>query len=335
MSIQIKGVKADSIPWLLEPDPDNPGVRYFALRYLFAKKADDPEVRQAQADVMSTGPVPAILDAQHPDGYWVKPGGGYTPSYRSTVWSVMYLAELGADPADPRVRRGCEYVLAHSIAVNGGFSLNDRPVPSGVIHCLNGDLLYALLTLGYGDDPRLQTALDWQARAITGEGDVKYYKSGTSGPGFGCGYNSKQSCGWGANKALRALSAVPQDLCTPEVQRAIEAGVEFLFSRDPAIADYPYTGQVSSSWFKFSFPLSYRSDVLETAAVLVSLDCGDDPRLDNLIDLIRSKANEQGRWTMETSINGKMWADIEEKGKPSKWVTLRALRVLGKTPTQK
>lgn len=331
MQTQSESAYKDPLPWLLEPDAANPGVRCHALRALLGKPEDDPEVKQSRADVMSTGPVPAILNAQHPDGYWVKPGGGYTPSYRSTVWSVMYLAELGADPADPRVRRGCEYVLAHSIAANGGFSLSDRPVPSGVIHCLNGDLLYALLTLGYSNDPRLQAALNWQVQAITGDGDCRYYKSGTSGPGFGCGYNKKQPCGWGANKALRALGAVPRDLRTPEVQQAINAGLDFLFSCDPATAEYPYTRQVSSSWFKFSFPLSYRSDVLETASVLVNLGCGDDQRLANLVNLIRSKADEQGRWTMETSLNGKLWVDIEEKDKPSKWVTLRALQVLSKT----
>jgi hypothetical protein len=318
----------DPIPWLLEPDPDNPGVRYFALRNLLGRPEDDLEVQAARAVIMTTGPVPAILDAQYPDGYWVKPGGGYSPKYRSTVWQIIFLAELGADPADERVQRGCEYLLSHSIAANGAFSALQKPVPSGSVPCLNGNLLYALQRLGFRDDPRVQAALDWLVRAITGEREFRYLKSGTSGPCFACSANEGQPCGWGANKAMKALLAVPSEQRTPAMQCALEVGAEFLLSRDPAVADYPYTQRVSSTWFKLGFPLSYWSDVLETTAILVELGYGDDPRLANALQFILSKQDEQGRWKLENSLSGKMWADIEQKGKPSKWVTLRALRVL-------
>ena len=316
----------DPIPWLLKPDLDSPGVRYLALRELLDRLEDDPEAQTARAAIMTTGPAPAILDAQYPDGYWVKPGGGYSPKYRGTVWQIIFLAELGADPFDERVRRGCEYLLSHSIAANGAFSALQKPVPSGSVLCLNGNLLYALHRLGYAEDSRVQMALDWLARAITGE--IRYLKSGTSGPGFACSANEGQPCAWGANKAMKALLAVPQERRIPAVRRAIEVGAEFLLSRDPAVADYPYTERVSSTWFKFGFPLSYWSDVLETTAVLVELGYGDDPRLANAFQLILSKQDAQGRWKLENALTGKMWADIEEKGKPSKWVTLRALRVL-------
>ena len=85
----------DPIPWLLEADPATPGVRYFALRDLLDRPEDDPEVREARAPIMTTGPVPTILGAQHPDGYWVKPGSGYAPKYRGTVWQIILLAEPG------------------------------------------------------------------------------------------------------------------------------------------------------------------------------------------------------------------------------------------------
>ena len=328
LTLQTEILRGDPLPWLLEPDAANPAVRYFALRDLLDKSKDDPEVRRARTDIMTTGPVPAILAAQDPEGYWVKSGSGYSPKYRATAWQIIFLAELGADPGDERVRRGCEYLLGHSLAITGAFSVNRVPVPSGALHCLNGNLLYALISLGYADDPRVQTALTWKAQAITGEGEISYYRSGTAGPGFACGVNLGQPCGWGATKALKALSAVPQDQCTPEVQRAIERGVEFLLSRDPAVADYPYTERVSSSWFRFGFPLSYWSDVLESTAVLVASGYGRDPRLERAIRFILGKQDAQGRWKLENSLNGKMWIDIEKRGKPSKWITLRALRVL-------
>jgi hypothetical protein len=328
MEIESKRLNTDALDWLLEADPNNPGVRFFALRDLSALPAGDLKVRQAQSDVMASGPVPAILDAQYPAGYWVKPGGGYSPSYRATIWQIIFLAELGADPTDEHVRRGCEYLLGHSIAASGGFSMSQRPVPSSVVHCLNGDLLCALLRLGYSADPRVQAALDWQTQAITGQDGVRYYKSGTSGPGFECGYNQGQPCAWGATKVIKALASVPPQQRTPAVERAIQAGVQFLLSHDLAVADYPYTERINSSWFRFGFPLSYRSDILETADALAQLGYAADPRLANARQFILSKRDKRGHWKMETSLNGKMWTDVEEKGKPSKWVTLRAMRVL-------
>ena len=321
--------RTDVVGWLLVPDPANPGARYWALRDLLGRPEDDPELVQAQADVMAHGPVPAILDAQYPDGYWVKPGGAISPSYRSTLWQVIFLAEFGADPQDERVRQAYAYLLDNGQAANGGFSISERPVPSSALLCSHGDLLWALLQMGWAGDERVQAALDWLVAAVTGEGEIRYYKSGTSAPGFCCGANQGQSCAWGATKILKALATVPPDQRTGPVKQAIDAGVGFLLSRDPTVADYPYTERVNSTWFKFGFPLSYRSDVLETTAVLVAFGHGDDPRLANALRFIQGKADSQGRWPMEQSFNGKMWADIEAKGAPSKWVTLRALRVLG------
>ena len=107
-------LKADPTEWLLEKD--NPSVRYFTLTDLLDRPADDADVVAARQAIMETGPVPAILAEQHTDGYWVKPGPGYNPKYRSTVWSVIFLAQLGADGNDERIRRGGEYILSHSIS---------------------------------------------------------------------------------------------------------------------------------------------------------------------------------------------------------------------------
>jgi hypothetical protein len=70
------------------------------------------------------------------------------------------------------------------------------------------------------------------------------------------------------------------------------------------------------------------TDVLQNLEALASLGMGPDLRLNAAIELVLSKQDAQGRWKLEYTYNGKTWADIEEKGKPSKWVTLRALRVL-------
>ena len=317
----------NSLSWLCEPDPANPAIRYFALRDLLDRPADDPEVMAAQAAIMTEGPVPVILGAQHANGDWQPPADA-SEGYTDTIWQIILLGELGVNPADERVRRGCDYLLNHHIASNGGMAHGKRIVPSSVVHCLNGNVLYALIRLGWLHDWRVQQMLDWQARAITGEEPIQYYRSSTSGPDFVCSANGKQPCGWGATKALKALSAVPLQLRTPIIQHALECGAQFLLRYDLVKANYPYTRNVSSTWFKLGFPLSYWSDLLETFTVLVALGYGGDPRLAEVTAWLLSKQDAQGRWKLENSLNGNMWIDIETKGQPSKWITLRALRVL-------
>ena len=317
-------LSADPLPWLLEPD--NPSVRYFALRDLLDRPDTDAELRTARAAIVDSEPVRAILAARHPDGYWVRPGPGYSPSYTSSVWQIIFLAALGADDTPAGIGQSCEYVLTHAQARNGGLSMTS--IPSKVIHCLNGGLAHAFLALGLPPEAdRIQQALDWQARAILGE-DITFYASGTTGPGFGCVANSALPCAWGAIKALKAFGLLPPEGRTPRIQRAVDAGVEFMFSHDLARADYPYHDRISSNWFRFGYPLSYTSDILEALEVLALLGYARDTRLASAVEFVVSKQDGQGRWKLEHTLNGKMWVDIEQKGKPSKWVTLRALRVL-------
>ena len=151
-----------------------------------------------------------------------------------------------------------------------------------------------------------------------------------SGPGFPCSANDHLPCAWGAVKVMLALSKVPESKRTPAVEEAIQTGLDFLLSRDPAAADYPvgYAAKPNRSWFKFGYPIGYVTDVLQNLEVLTALGYGDDPRLGPALELLLSKQDDQGRWPLEYTYNGKTWVDVEEKGRPSKWVTLRALRVL-------
>lgn len=328
---------ADPIDWLL--GEDNPSVRASTLIELLERPVDDPDVIAAHQAIMDQGPVPLILEAQHADGYWVKPGHGYAPKYRGTVWSVIVLAQLGADGQDPQVRAGCEYLLRHATSSYGGFSVLANRSPAGLIHCLNGNLCAALLDLGWLGDERLERALEWQARAVVGEGFApadertapqRYYKSGTPKPGFACSANNGLPCAWGAIKAMLAFSRVPDTARTPLLQRAVDAGLDFLLSRDPAVADYPmgYADKASRSWFRFGFPVFYVTDVLQNLEVLTRFGLGADPRLEGAIQLLLSQQDKHGRWALRYHYTGKTWVDVEEKGRPSKWVTLRALRVL-------
>lgn len=319
-------LKANPLDWLLEPDAANPGVRIFALRDLLGRPADDPEVVAAQAAVMQTGPVPAILDAQADEGYWVKPGAGYAPKYRGTLWSLLFLAQLGADGRDERVRRAIEYVFDHAQTEAGAFSCNGKP--SHAYHCLWGNVVRALLDLDAWGDERLARAVDWLARSVTGDGYRPYHKSAVQAPGFVCAINYGLPCGWGAVRVLWALNAVPATERTPAVEAAIRASTDFLLHYDIARADYPYQERISPNWFKFAYPLGYITDVLLNLEALTEAGVVDDPRLKDAVLLVLSKQDEQGRWVLEYSYRSRMWINIEKLGKPSKWVTLRALRVL-------
>jgi len=117
---------------------------------------------------------------------------------------------------------------------------------------------------------------------------------------------------------------------SPLIDRAIQVGLDFFFSTDPARADYPcgYSAKPSGNWWKFGFPVFYITDLLQIAEALAGLGYGSDPRLVNTIKLIKEKQDAQGRWLMEYDYTGKTWGDFGAKKQPNKWVTLRALRVL-------
>jgi len=178
----------DVLGWLLEPA--EPAVRHLALRDLLGCAPDDPECADARAAAMAAPPIRPILDAQDEAGWWVKPGPGYSPKYTGTLWSLIFLEQLGADGSDARIARACDYVLDHAAARGGGFGISGSgderrpPPPSSVAHCLNGNLLRALVGFGRLDDPRVQSSIAWECAAITGEGDITWYRSATSGPGF-------------------------------------------------------------------------------------------------------------------------------------------------------
>jgi len=326
-------LKDDPRPWLLEES--NPTVRAATLVRLVGRAPDDPEVAAARAHAMRVDPIKGILDAMDPRGFWVKPGPGYAPKYSGTVWNLMFLEQLEADPGDPRIQAACRYVMSSTAVPTGGFGCSGShierlPPPSSVLHCLNGNLTRGLIRFGHLDDPRVQAAVDWAARAITGEEVTRWYAY-TPGPGFACGINEGLPCAWGAVKEMRALAAIPSRRRTARVKRAIALGVEFLLSRDPAEADYPMgwgNTKPSGSWFKLGFPSGYVADVLQVLEVLAELGHGRDPRLEHSLAWLAGRQDARGRWANRYAYQGKTTVPIEAQGAPSKWVTLRACTVL-------
>lgn len=299
-----------ALTWVLEKD--NPSVRYFALRDLLGKPETDPEVRDARKAIMQSGPVKRILSLQKPGGWWTRPEGVFVPMHQGSGWQVAFLAELGADPEHPRVRKGVEHVLAKMIQKgSSGFTIRR----SSYMDCYLGVALEALLRLGWAEDERVKWLLGYTCGVIKKDN-------------LRCKYRQGLSCPWGGEKELRALARIPERERPPEVKAALERIAGFLLKYDLARAAYPRKNQTSEHWFKFGFPRTYTADILEILEALCLAGYGRERKLGPAIEYMLTKQGKDGTWTMEYSPNGKMLADIEEKGKPSKWVTLRALRVL-------
>lgn len=327
-------LKGDSLSWLLEPDL--PGVRYLALRDLVGLSPTDPELQAARKAAHQQGPIAAVLAQMAPAGYWAEPGPGYNPKYRSSVWSIILLAQLGASvDEDERIGRGCRYLLDHALTPGGHFTASGAP--SGTADCLQGNLCWAMVELGY-DDPRLEKACAWMARSVTGEGvapvtdkqaEVRYY-AGKCGPTFACGANDKLPCAWGGVKVMLALAKWPQARRTVVIERAMAHGLDFFLSVEPAGAAYPsgYSQKPSQNWWKFGFPVFYVTDLLQLVEALAASGHGHDARLSRALAVIREKQDGDGRWALDYDYAGKSWVDFGAKKQPNPWVTLRALRVL-------
>lgn len=326
-------LKADATEWLLEED--NPSVRYFTLTHLLDKPQTDPKVRDAKKAIMTSGVIPKILANQTKEGYWETPTSFYTAKYKGTVWQLMILAELGADPTDDRVRKACEFILENSQNhESNGFAMARAEKTGGgrkseVIPCLTGNMVWSLVRLGYLDDARVQAGIDWintyqRFDDADGEGAPKGWPYDKYIICFG-----KHSCHMGAAKALKALAEIPADRRNHKTQITIQAGAEYFLKHHIYKKSHDLTKVSKPGWLRFGFPLMYQTDALEIFGVLASLG-NKDKRMQETIELVVSKQNSQGIWKLENTFNGRYQTNIERKGEDSKWITLHALRALKK-----
>ncbi len=329
-------LRGDSVLWLTQSDSAD--VRYLAMRDLLDLPPDDKKLKAARKLAHKEGPIAHVLSKMDEEGWWGRSGTGYAPKYKSTVWALILLAQLGASvKEDKRIKLACKYYLDEALNPGGQISSMTNKAPSGTIDCLQGNMLWSLMALGY-EDTRMDKAYEWMTRTVTGEGvaplkdkhaEVRYF-AGKCGPNFACGANNKLPCAWGGVKVLLALSRLPVEKRSELAQAAIRAGVDFFFAVDPSTADYPngWAAKPSGNWWKFGFPVFYVTDILQIAEALTALGYVRDPRLANTMELIRSKQDADGRWPLEYNYDGKTWLRFGKMKEPNEWVTLRALRVL-------
>lgn len=319
---------SDVVAWLLDGDP---AVRFAVLTGLLGVPPDDPEAEAARRAVMTEGVVPQILAEQQDDGHWEGRDRFYRGAYRGTVWTLLVLAELGADGADPRIRAGCEAVLRDSRhAESGGFSM-DRDkragggLSSSVVPCLTGNMVWSLIRLGMLDDPRVAAGIDWitrWSRFDDGDGDPAGWPYDQAEPCWG-----RHTCHMGVVKSMKALAVIPPGRRSPAVTETLAAAAEFLLRHHVHKRSHDLSKVSKPSWLRLGFPLMYQTDIGEILLLLTGLGHRDD-RMGEAVDALRRRAGADGRWRLTSTHNDRFVAPVETRGEPSRWVTLRALQVL-------
>jgi len=295
-------LKSDPIPWLLEPA--NPSARYLTLRHLLDSSEHDSQVAEARAAIPHWPPVQEILALMDPVDFW---GRAERPFYGGAVGThatLNLLAELGMGRT-PQLEAACENLFEHGQHESGGFTYDGTP--GRTFLCYTGKAISTLVHFGYRGDPRLERALEYLAARSTAPN------------GLTCPYADGKECQWGITKSLGAFAALPAADRTPDRTQAIKALAD-------AVLDHRFDFEGRDArWLNFGFPLDYQSDLVELCDALARLDYGTDPRLGRLLELMLAAQTTDGRWLKQY---GTRAFQVEEKGQPSKWVTIRALRAL-------
>lgn len=318
-------LKKDPVEWLLEKE--NPSVRYWTLKDILERPESDLEVVQAKEDIMTSHPVAAILENQNLKGFWISLENPYLPKYKATYHQLLILSELGASLCD-KIEKAIEVVF-HNYQYNSGhFSFKiiktERGRKSKLIDgaCLTGNILRFLIHFGYLSDERAQKAVRFLVETHDNGWFCRAYP-------IDRGKVFPHNCYMGGVKPLIALSMIPEPERGNDIQKIINQEVEIYLENEifMYLKDEKGERKAKFGWKRFGFPLFYQSDALEVLDVLTRLKVQDD-RMEKALDLVVSKQDENGRWHLENTFNGKMWVNIEEKKKPSKWITLKAVRVL-------
>ncbi|MHA3962763.1 MAG: hypothetical protein AM325_004410 [Candidatus Thorarchaeota archaeon SMTZ1-45] len=315
------------VDWLL--GPENPGVRYWALQQLKDRPADNADVMEAQDAVMVSACIKTIMKAQKSEGHWGTYGNMYLPKYKATTHNLLILAELGAERT-VKIEKAIEHLFLYQR--NSGHFLTDIPKTekgyASVVNdgcCLDGNILYYLIHFGYLDDSRTQRLIDFQ---------VEYHSDDVGG--WKCRAfpidRSKvfpENCYMGGVKVLKAIARIPKKRRSKDLDRIVRQETEILLENEifRYLQNPDGTRKEKAGWKKFGFPLFYQSDVLEVLDVLTELGVRDK-RMQESIDLVIKSKTSDDKWLLKNTYNGKMLCEIDEKNKPSKWITLRAARVL-------
>jgi hypothetical protein len=294
--------------WLLDGDA---AIRWQAMRDLFA--AAPAAVERERDKVAREGWGGRVLALQDPAGTW---GGGlYTPKWTSTTYTMLLLRDFGLAPSNRQAQRACSLLLDRGLCLDGGvhFGRTDRGET-----CVTGMVLSILSYCRYDDD-RLDRIAGYLLEQQMPDG----------------GWNCRRPAG-ATHASVHTTISVLEGLRFYELHRqrkareirlAQERGREFLLVH--RLFRSHRTGHVIKSEFtRFSFPPRWHYDVLRALDYFQAVDAPRDQRLAEAIEIVGARRLGDGRWPLQNRHRGTVHFELEPIGAPSRWNTLRALRVL-------
>lgn len=300
------------INWLL--GTDIPTIRYLTLVHLLKRPDTNAAVIKERQEMKENGPIPVILGHQVDTGGWEGEHSYYTPKYRSTHWSMLLLAELSADPTDPKPGKGAAFMLDRTEREAQQHIAQDQHG----LECFWANLLRYALAFGNPGDPRLNQI-------------VHLLTVNAPGAGWKCRHNDERPCAWGAARTLWGLASLPAHLQAAEYRAAIESGLEFLLEEyDLLEANYPVPkgGKVHPLWTRLNFPLFYQADKLLILRTLGELDALDHPGARSSLEWLASRRGRNGRWRGSSPYRGRTWLEMGDREETDRWVSLQAAMII-------
>jgi hypothetical protein len=290
--------------WMIDSDPS---IRWQVLRDLTGAPAE--EVAAERSKIATDGWGARLLALQSPDGRWG--GAAWNRGWNSTMHALMMLREMGLDPASDEARRSVGLVRDHVTWKGcGPEECDHNPFFAGELEpCINGQV--AAVGAYFGQD--VQTIIDRLLAEQLPDG----------------GWNCEA-----VNGSTRSSFNTTICVLDPDVTAARLRGQEYLLER--RLFHRMATGEVieqdrkgGAVWTRFAFPTWWHYDVLRGLDYLRRASVAADKRVAEAIDLVESKQDREGRWRLDVQYPGQMLVEINEgESEPSRWITLRALRVL-------
>ncbi|MCK4358837.1 MAG: hypothetical protein KAW92_08860, partial [Candidatus Cloacimonetes bacterium] len=234
-------ISQDTLDWLLEES--NPSVRYFTLTNILDRQETDIDIIEAKKQVNEKDPVKKIFSHQNPDGSFltdtmikkygkVRAKSGYLPKYKATIWQAIFLAQLGADKNDERLKKLCKYILDNNYSEKyktiGSYMQMKGSILFFIMPCYIANMVWVLSKFGFYKDQRIQNSIKWiltYQRFDDGDFNTpnEWPYRGKKDRCFG-----KHSCYVGCTQALKAMTVVPKDKRNEEVDKFITKGIKFI-----------------------------------------------------------------------------------------------------------
>jgi hypothetical protein len=300
------------IDWLLDSDP---AIRWQVMRDLTHEPADVVAAERSRVGTEGWGA--RLLALQASDGRWA--GRPWSHEWTDTFHVLELLRRLGLDPASGEARRAIALVGEHVVWRGGAPEetpwSDNRFFEGEVEPCINGNVVATGSYFGVDMTPLVGRLLGEQ---LPDGGWNCEVENGATVSSFGTTINVLE----GLLEHERAIGG------SEEVAEARRRGEAYLLER--RLFRRKSTGEViDRSWLEFSFPTWYFYDVLRGLEYLRAAEVAPHDRVAEAIDVVRRNRDRDGRWPLQNVHEGESWFEMDEgEGKPSRWNTLRALRVL-------